>query len=135
MRDVNRYGTAASASRLRRDDIAGKTGTTNDSHDAGSPVTVAASSRCRGWVSTSRVRSAIGRPAAARPADVDLLHGQGAAEPAADAHRGAEGVVTVGGEIYFAEFQPGQGVASVGLEDALPGAEPGTTAKVREQIF
>jgi hypothetical protein len=44
-------------------------------------------------------------------------------------------VVTAGGEIYFAEFQPGQGVASVGLEDALPGAEPGSAAKVREQIF
>jgi len=46
-----------------------------------------------------------------------------------------EGVVTVGGEIYFAEFQPGQGVASVGLEDALPGTEPATAARVREQIF
>ncbi|MCU0764781.1 MAG: PBP1A family penicillin-binding protein [Burkholderiaceae bacterium] len=34
LRDVTRYGTAASAARLRRDDIAGKTGTTNDSHDA-----------------------------------------------------------------------------------------------------
>jgi penicillin-binding protein 1A len=46
-----------------------------------------------------------------------------------------EGVVEIDGEVYFAEYQPGQGVASVGLEDALPGAEPNTAAKVRDQIF
>jgi hypothetical protein len=45
------------------------------------------------------------------------------------------GVVSVGGEVYFAEFQPGQGVASLGLEDALPGGESGSTTAVRDQIF
>jgi hypothetical protein len=39
------------------------------------------------------------------------------------------GVVSVGGEVYFEEFQPGQGIASIGLddkptEDPKPGAAP-----------
>ncbi len=34
MRDVTRVGTAARATTLKRADVAGKTGTTNDSHDA-----------------------------------------------------------------------------------------------------
>lgn len=34
MQDVVRYGTAAKANVLKRGDLAGKTGTTNDSHDA-----------------------------------------------------------------------------------------------------
>ena len=31
-----------------------------------------------------------------------------------------EGVVDVGGEFYFAETRPGQGVSSVGLSDERP---------------
>ena len=136
LRDVTRYGTAASASRLRRDDIAGKTGTTNDSHDAwfagygGGIVAVS-------WMGFDQPRPLgdretggglalpiwISYMAKALPNRPPMLM----AEP--------EGVVNVGGEVYFAEFQPGQGVASVGLDDALPGAEPAATAKVREQIF
>src|SRR5215470_14154442 len=34
LRDVTRVGTAARATALKRADLAGKTGTTNDSHDA-----------------------------------------------------------------------------------------------------
>ncbi|GAB3262948.1 penicillin-binding protein 1A [Chitinimonas naiadis] len=34
MQDVTRYGTAAKANVLNRNDLAGKTGTTNDTHDA-----------------------------------------------------------------------------------------------------
>jgi len=136
MKDVTRYGTAASASRLRRDDIAGKTGTTNDSHDAwfagygGGIVAVA-------WMGFDQPRPLGDRETGgglALPIWISYMAKvlpnrppMPLAEP--------EGVVNVGGEIYFAEFQPGQGVASVGLEDALPGAEPGAAARVREQIF
>jgi penicillin-binding protein 1A len=136
LKDVTRYGTAASAARLRRDDIAGKTGTTNDSHDAwfagygGGVVAVS-------WMGFDQPRPLgdretggglalpiwIAYMAKVLPSRPPVLM----AEP--------EGVVNVGGEVYFAEFQPGQGVASVGLEDALPGADPGATTKVREQIF
>ena len=136
MRDVTRYGTAASASRLRRDDIAGKTGTTNDSHDAwfagygGGIVAVS-------WMGFDQPRPLGDRETGGGLALPMWISYMAKALPNRPPMPIAEpeGVVTVGGEIYFAEFQPGQGVASVGLEDALPGAEPGTTAKVREQIF
>ena len=136
MRDVTRYGTAASASRLRRDDIAGKTGTTNDSHDAwfagygGGIVAVS-------WMGFDQPRPLGDRETGGGLALPIWISYMAKALPNRPPMPIAEpeGVVTVGGEIYFAEFQPGQGVASVGLEEALPGAEPGTTAKVREQIF
>jgi penicillin-binding protein 1A len=136
LKDVTRYGTAASASRLRRDDIAGKTGTTNDSHDAwfagygGGIVAVS-------WMGFDQPRP-LG----------DRETGGGLALPIWISYMGKvlpnrppmpqtppEGVVNVGGEVYFAEFQPGQGIASVGLEDALPGGDTGATTAVREQIF
>ena len=136
MRDVARYGTAASASRLRRDDIAGKTGTTNDSHDAwfagygGGIVAVS-------WMGFDQPRPLGDRETGgglALPIWISYMAKALPNRPPVPMPE-PEGVVNVGGEIYFAEFQPGQGVASVGLEDALPGAEPGATTKVREQIF
>ena len=45
------------------------------------------------------------------------------------------GVVSLGGEYYFVEHQPGHGVASVGLEDLLPPEEQVKRESVREQIF
>jgi penicillin-binding protein 1A len=136
LKDVTRYGTAASASRLRRDDIAGKTGTTNDSHDAwfagygGGIVAVS-------WMGFDQPRPLGDRETGgglALPIWISYMARALPNRPPMPMQQ-PEGVVTVGGEIYFAEFQPGQGVASVGLEDALPGAESGATAKVREQIF
>ena len=136
MKDVTRYGTAASASRLRRDDIAGKTGTTNDSHDAwfagygGGIVAVS-------WMGFDQPRPLGDRETGgglALPIWIAYMARALPNRPPALLQE-PEGIVSVGGEFYFAEFQPGHGVASVGLEDALPGAEPGTTAKVREQIF
>jgi penicillin-binding protein 1A len=136
LRDVTRYGTAASATRLRRDDIAGKTGTTNDSHDAwfagygGGIVAVS-------WMGFDQPRPLGDRETGgglALPIWINYMARALPNRPPLPLPEPA-GVVNVGGEVYFAEFQPGQGVASVGLEDALPGAEPGTTTKVREQIF
>jgi penicillin-binding protein 1A len=136
LRDVTRYGTAASASRLRRDDIAGKTGTTNDSHDAwfagygGGIVAVS-------WMGFDQPRPLGDRETGGGLALPIWISYMARALPNRPplAMAQPEGIVNVGGEIYFAEFQPGQGVASVGLEDALPGADPTTTTKVREQIF
>jgi penicillin-binding protein 1A len=136
LRDVTRYGTAASASRLRREDIAGKTGTTNDSHDAwfagygGGIVAVS-------WMGFDQPRPLGDRETGGGLALPIWISYMAKALPGRPPLPLAEpsGVVDIAGEFYFAEFQPGQGVASVGLEDAMPGAEPGTTTKVREQIF
>ena len=136
LKDVTRYGTAASAARLRRDDIAGKTGTTNDSHDAwfagygGGVVAVA-------WMGFDQPRPLGDRETGGGLALPIWISYMGTVLPNRPPVQIAqpEGVVNIAGEVYFAEFQPGYGVASVGLEDALPGAEPGTASTVREQIF
>ncbi|HEX7156761.1 MAG TPA: hypothetical protein VF229_06070, partial [Burkholderiaceae bacterium] len=44
------------------------------------------------------------------------------------------GVVTINGEYYFDEYQPGQGVASLGLDDATPDTEQKKSDSV-QQIF
>jgi len=136
LRDVTRYGTAASASRLRRDDIAGKTGTTNDSHDAwfagygGGIVAVS-------WMGFDQPRPLGDRETGGGLALPIWISYMAKALPNRPPIPRAEpeGVVNVGGEVYFAEFQPGHGVASVGLDDALPGGEAGAATRVREQIF
>jgi len=136
LKDVTRYGTAASAARLRRDDIAGKTGTTNDSHDAwfagygGGIVAVS-------WMGFDQPRPLGDRETGgglALPIWISYMARVLPNRPPIYREE-PEGIVNIGGEVYFAEFQPGHGVASVGLEDALPGSAPGTSAKVREQIF
>jgi penicillin-binding protein 1A len=136
LKDVTRYGTAASAARLRRDDIAGKTGTTNDSHDAwfagygGGVVAVS-------WMGFDQPRPLGDRETGGGLALPIWISYMGKVLPNRPPVQLAQpdGVVNIGGEIYFAEFQPGYGVASVGLEDALPGSEPGAASTVREQIF
>ena len=80
MKDVARYGTAARAgATLKRSDIAGKTGTTNDSHDAwfagygGDPG--------RGQLARVRPAAPAGRARDRRRpgvADLDFVHGEGA---------------------------------------------------------
>jgi penicillin-binding protein 1A len=46
-----------------------------------------------------------------------------------------EGIVSIGAEIYYTEFPPGAGVASLGLEDGLPPEEQKKAETVRDQIF
>jgi penicillin-binding protein 1A len=45
------------------------------------------------------------------------------------------GVVQLGGEVYFVEHQPGQGIASVGVDEAFPAEERARRDTVRDQIF
>jgi penicillin-binding protein 1A len=135
MRDVVRRGTATSALRLKRSDLAGKTGTTNDSHDAwfvGYAPKVAAVA----WVGFDQPRK-LG----------DRETGGGLALPIwinymATALKGMPdrpvtppgGVVQLDGDWYYAETRPGQGIASLGVaEDGLGTGERGE--QVREQVF
>ncbi len=130
LRGVVRNGTAAKAMALKRSDLAGKTGTTNDAHDAwfaGYSPGIAAIT----WVGYDQPRK-LG----------DRETGGGLALPIWMSYMGRalsgvpekpavmpEGVVEIGGELYYAETRPGQGVSSVGLGDEKPGAtEGGSTA-------
>jgi penicillin-binding protein 1A len=136
LRDVTRVGTAARAAVLKRSDLAGKTGTTNDSHDAwfagygGGIVGV-------GWVGFDQPR-ALGERETGGGLALPIWIGYMATALKDRPERSLpvpEGIVTIGGEIYRADFPPGQGVAAVGLEDGLPPEERKKADTVRDQVF
>lgn len=117
LKDVARYGTAARAASLNRADVAGKTGTTNESHDAwfsgyaGGLVAV-------GWVGFDQPRQLGVRETGgglALPIWIDYMAGALKGLPETE-HEMPPGVVQLNGEVYLDEFQPGQGVASLGLD-------------------
>ena len=130
LREVVRSGTATRAKTLRRSDLAGKTGTTNDSHDAwfaGFQPRIAAVT----WVGFDQPRKLGERETGgglALPIWITYMSKalRGVPEETRPAPRG---VVQIDGDWYYAETTPGQGIASLGLaEDSLsgdPGAPPG----------
>jgi penicillin-binding protein 1A len=137
LKEVARTGTAARASAtLKRSDIGGKTGTTNDSHDAwfagygGDLVAVA-------WLGFDQPRPLGERETGgglALPIWISYMSRALSGVPEV-ARSAPDGIVQLGGEYYFVEHQPGQGVASLGLEDGLPPEEQTKREAVREQIF
>ncbi len=126
LKDVTRgVGTAARAAVLGRADVAGKTGTTNESHDAwfsgyaGGLVAVA-------WFGFDQPRPLGARETGgglALPIWIDYMAGalKGVPQTTRDM---PPGVVELNGEYYLEEFQPGQGVASLGIDDHPAGEEP-----------
>jgi len=132
LQEVTRSGTAARAqATLKRPDIYGKTGTTNDSMDAwfaGYQPTLTAVT----WIGYDTPRKLGDRETGgglSLPVWISFmetaLRNAPVNEPAAP-----EGVVHVGGEWYFDEFAKGAGVSGLGLEakadptsQALPAAD------------
>jgi penicillin-binding protein 1A len=119
LQEVTRSGTAAKAqAALKRVDIYGKTGTTNDSLDAwfaGWQKNVVGVV----WMGYDQPRKLGDRETGgglSLPIWIDfmstILKGVPVQEPGAP-----EGVVNVGGEWYYEEYARGAGVSSVGLEE------------------
>ncbi len=133
LRDVARYGTGARASSLGRTDVAGKTGTTNDSHDAwfsgyGGGVVATA------WIGYDQPHNLGERETGgglALPIWLDYMGNALKGLPTIDREPPPD-VVTIDGEYYLQQFQPGQGLPSLGLEDALPPEPP---VKRNENVF
>ena len=124
LQSVAAKGTAALAQRtLKRPDIYGKTGTTNDSLDAwfaGWQHTVVAVV----WLGYDTPRKLGDRETGgglALPIWIDYmsyaLKGVPQNEPPVP-----EGVINVNGEWYYDEYTHGSGVSSLGLDDKLPTA-------------
>jgi penicillin-binding protein 1A len=133
LQEVSRVGTAARTQReLKRPDLYGKTGTTNDSIDSWfngfQPSLVGIV-----WVGYDNPRSLGDRETGGSlsvPIWIDFmqtaLKGVPVMEPSAP-----EGVVNVAGEWYYDEYAPGKGVSSLGLGSTPsdnpappPGASP-----------
>jgi penicillin-binding protein 1A len=122
LQEVTRAGTAAKAqATLKRPDIYGKTGTTNDSMDAwfaGWQKNLVAIV----WMGYDNPRKLGDKETGgglSLPIWIDFmgyaLKGVPVSEPAAP-----EGVVNIAGEWYYEEYTHGSGVASLGLDDKLP---------------
>ncbi|MGS5088718.1 penicillin-binding protein 1A [Hydrogenophaga sp. A37] len=124
LQEITRSGTAARAqATLKRPDLYGKTGTTNDSVDAWfvgfQPTVVAAA-----WVGYDTPRNLGSRETGgglSLPIWIaymsEALKGVPVAELTAP-----PGVIHVGNEWYYEEFGPGRGVRGLGLNDPWPGA-------------
>ncbi len=124
LQEVTRSGTAARAQgTLRRPDLYGKTGTTNDSMDAWfagyQPSLVAVV-----WIGYDNPRKLGDRETGgglALPVWIEWMQHALKDVPVQEP-QAPPGVVQVGGYWTFEEFSQGEGISSVGLEDVVPQA-------------
>ena len=120
LRGVATSGTAARAHvLLKRSDIAGKTGTTNESVDAWfsgyTPALVATA-----WMGFDQPKSLGSRETGggvAMPIWVDYMKTALKDVPEQKPRPRPEGLIVDHGEFYFSEFPPGEAVARLGLPD------------------
>ncbi len=128
--EVTLRGTAAAAQRiLKRPDVYGKTGTTNDSIDAwfaGYQPTLTAIT----WIGYDTPRNLGARETGgglSLPVWISFMEralvGVPIVEPVVP-----DGVTNVGGEWFYTEYGRSTGVSSLGLEDKTQGATGGTAA-------
>lgn len=122
-------GTGARAQSLKRHDLAGKTGTTNDAHDAWfvgyNPAITAAV-----WVGHDQPRKLGERETGgglALPIWMSFM-GQALARMPDVARVPPPGIVRLDGEFYLTETRPGQGVSSLGVGDSSSPAGSAATA-------
>jgi penicillin-binding protein 1A len=122
LQEVARSGTAAKAqAQLKRPDLYGKTGTTNDSLDAwfaGFQPTLAAVV----WIGYDTPRKLGDRETGgglALPVWIELMQHALKGVPVQDLVP-PEGVLQSGGYWMFDEYAHGAGIASMGLEDTVP---------------
>ncbi len=140
LQEVTRSGTAARAqATLKRSDLFGKTGTTNDSMDAWfagfQPTLVAVT-----WMGYDTPRK-LGSNAMATggglslPIWISFMEHALKDVPVAQ-YAAPEGVINTGGEWYYSEYAYGNGVTSLGMENAYPGTAPAVPpAEERSRIL
>ncbi|TAM90966.1 MAG: PBP1A family penicillin-binding protein [Candidimonas sp.] len=127
MRGVATYGTGARAHQvLKRDDVGGKTGTTNDSRDAWfagfTPKLVGIA--WMGFDQPKSLGSGETGGGAALPIWLDFMKMALKGQPETPPGPMPDGLTKINGDYYFDEFPPGKAVARVGLPS--PSDTPGT---------
>jgi penicillin-binding protein 1A len=131
LQSVAQHGTGAKSNVLKRTDLAGKTGTTNESRDAwfaGYQHTLVAIA----WIGYDNPRSLGDKETGgglALPVWIDYMSRALNGVPSYQMPM-PEGVVTLGDELYYADLTPGHGfVSAVGISqaaiDAAASATPG----------
>jgi len=140
LQSVAQRGTGARTNQLKRSDLAGKTGTTNDSHDAWfagyqhSLVAIA-------WIGYDAPRSLGDKETGgglALPVWMDYMTRALRGVPEYKSSMPPD-VVSLGGELYFDDLTPGHGfIATIGVSQAPPegasGASPGMPAAPAPQV-
>ena len=134
LQEITRSGTAARAqSTLKRPDLYGKTGTTNDSVDAWfvgfQPTVVAAA-----WVGYDTPRNLGSRETGgglSLPIWISYMAEALKGVPVAEL-TAPSAVIHVGNEWYYEEYGPGRGVRGLGLNDPWPGAPVDASAAPAE---
>ncbi|HEY1042658.1 MAG TPA: penicillin-binding protein 1A [Telluria sp.] len=136
LRDVVRGGTATRALQLKRTDLAGKTGTTNDSMDAwfaGYHPRVAAIA----WIGYDQPKPLGSRETGgglALPIWIDYMKQALKGEPVVE-REVPPGLINVEGEWYYEENPPGTGVTSLidGPAPEVPVAKP--PEAIKNELF
>ncbi|BEP57311.1 penicillin-binding protein 1A [Variovorax sp. V118] len=124
LQSITRAGTAAKAqAMLKRPDLYGKTGTTNDSLDAwfaGFQPTMTAIS----WIGYDTPRNLGDRETGgglSLPIWINYMETALKGVPVTDlSTTPPSGIVSVGGEWYYDDYAPGRGVSSLGVESSAP---------------
>ncbi|MGO4475653.1 penicillin-binding protein 1A [Massilia sp. 2TAF26] len=137
LRDVARFGTAAKAQQmLKRPDLAGKTGTTNDSIDAWfagyQPHLVGIA-----WMGYDQPRNLGNRETGgglALPIWIGFMQKALKDVPVAERQVPA-GLVQYGDEYYYVENPPGTGVQSLDVGAQPPADQQKTRDAVRNELF
>ncbi len=136
LKDVVKYGTAAKAMALKRTDLAGKTGTTNDSLDAWfagyQPKLVGIA-----WIGYDQPKNLGNRETGgglALPIWMGYMQKVLKGVPMEE-RPVPDGMLQVGGDYYYAENPPGSGVRSIGLGDRAPTEEEKTRDDVKNELF
>ncbi|MEO8171296.1 MAG: penicillin-binding transpeptidase domain-containing protein, partial [Oxalobacteraceae bacterium] len=134
LKDVVSHGTATKALVLKRSDLAGKTGTTNDSIDAWfagyQPKLVGIA-----WMGFDKPRNMGNRETGgglALPIWINYMQKIINTLPVEERPI-PNGIITANGDYYYAENPPGTGVQSLGLGDAVAPNETGN--EVKNELF
>jgi len=137
LQDVVKHGTAIKAMSLKRTDLAGKTGTTNDSFDAwfcGYQPKIAGVA----WIGFDQPRNLGNRETGgglALPIWISYMEKVLKNVPTAE-RTVPDGVISVNGDYYYAENPPSVGVRSLGVggDGLAPEAQP-TKDEVKNELF
>ncbi|QRX84901.1 penicillin-binding protein 1A [Glaciimonas sp. PAMC28666] len=137
LKDVVRAGTGVKAMALKRTDLAGKTGTTNDSMDAWfagyQPTLVAVT-----WMGFDQPKNMGDRETGgglALPIWIDYMEKALKGLPTVE-REVPEGLLHSGTEYYYAEYPPGTGTQSIGVgSTGTPGADDKAQDEVKNELF
>jgi penicillin-binding protein 1A len=136
LQSVAQHGTGAKSNVLKRTDLAGKTGTTNDSRDAwfaGYQHTLTAIA----WIGYDNPRSLGDKETGGGLALPVWIEYMGRALKGVPEYKMArpDDVTEIGSELYFDDFTPGHGfISTVGVSQATLDAEASAAAAAPEQV-